>query len=270
MKKSLSKILARMAKDGDIETVAEIIEEMIEPGEDPATASGGNLAESEVIRNEQAPQCGAATIENAESAMVAEDPAAVVETPEGATIVVDEATLGEVISRLDQIISLLQPAAADEDPAEEVAEVIEEAVEAAVAAAEEPVLPEGLSEAIQPEDVAEIVEEILDPVGGEVVSEVLDPLADECGEEEQEVLSTGDALRTALRAVRPALARMPKKQRARVCADIAARLKKPSGRRGADAGVYAALATARRKPSRGNPADLGKRIMANRNINCRK
>ena len=62
MKKSLSKILARMAKDGDIETVAEIIEEMIEPGEDPATASGGNLAESEVIRNEQAPQCGAAVL----------------------------------------------------------------------------------------------------------------------------------------------------------------------------------------------------------------
>ena len=269
MKKSLSKILARMAKDGDIETVAEIIEEMIEPGEDPATASGGNLAESEVIRNEQAPQCGAATIENAESAMVAEDPAAVVETPEGATIVVDEATLGEVLSRLDQIISLLQPAAADEDPVEEVAEAVEEAVEAAVAAAEEPVLPEGLSEAIQPEDVAEIVEEILDPTA-EAVSEVLDPLADECGEEEQEVLSTGDALRTALKAVRPALARMPKKQRARVCADIAARLKKPSGRRGMDAGVYAALASARRKPPRGNPADLGKRIMANRNINCRK
>jgi hypothetical protein len=284
MKKSLSKILARMAKDGDIETVAEIIEEMIEP--ENAEAEAAEVAE-----------------EVAEAAAeVAEDPAAVVETPEGATIVVDEATLGEVLSRLDQIISLLTPAAADEDPAEEVAEAVEEVVEAAVAAAEgEPlttagggsfvrgevtrnkrspqwgaapiegaeVLPEGLSEAIQPEDVAEIVEEILDPVAGEAVSEVLDPLADECGEEEQEVLSTGDALRTALKAVRPALARMPKKQRARVCADIAARLKKPSGRRGADAGVYAALASARRRPPRRNAADLGKRIMANRNINLR-
>ena len=115
------------------------------------------------------------------------------------------------------------------------------------------------------ETVAGIIEEIMEPI-----SEVLDPAADECGEEEQEVLSTGDALRTALRAVGPALARMPKKQRARVCADIAARLKKPSGRRGADAGVYAALAAARRKPPRRNAADLGKRIMANRNINCRK
>ena len=196
--------------------------------------------------------------------MVAEDPAAVVETPEGATIVVDEATLGEVLSRLDQIIALLQPAATDDDPVGEIAEAVEEALEAVIAA-EDPVTDEDLTEGTTPEEVAGIIEEIMEPI-----SEVLDPLADECGEEEQEVLSTGDALRTALKAVRPALARMPKKQRARVCADIAARLKKPSGRRGADAGVYAALATARRKPSRGNPADLGKRIMANRNINCRK
>ncbi len=34
MKKSLSKVLARMAKDGDIETVAGIIEEMLEPETD--------------------------------------------------------------------------------------------------------------------------------------------------------------------------------------------------------------------------------------------
>ena len=44
MKKSLSKILARMAKDGDIETVAEIIEEMIEP-ETPAEAAAEEIAE---------------------------------------------------------------------------------------------------------------------------------------------------------------------------------------------------------------------------------
>ena len=78
MKKSLSKILARMAKDGDIETVAEIIEEMIEPeaAETPAEAVAGEVAEA--------------------AAEVAEDPAAVVETPEGTTIVVDEARLPEV------------------------------------------------------------------------------------------------------------------------------------------------------------------------------
>ena len=194
MKKSLSKILARMAKDGDIETVAEIIEEMIEPE---------GTAEAEA----------AAAVEEAAEAVetVAEDPAAVMETPEGTTIVVDEDTLAGIISRLDRLIELLTPApAADDDPVEEIAEAVEEAIEAAAAAEEEPVLPdEDLPESLSPEDVAEIVGEILEPVSAEALSEVLDPVEDECGEEEeQEVLSTGDALRTALRAVRPALARI--------------------------------------------------------------
>ena len=251
MKKSLSKILARMAKDGDIETVAEIIEEMIESEspETPEEAIGEAVTETIVPA----------------AAEIAEETEA---APEEAT---DEATLADIVTRLDRIIELLTPGpASDEDPVEEIAEAVEEALEA-VAAEEEAVLPdEDLPEVLNPEEVAEIVEEILEPVPAEAISEILDPVEDECGEEEQEVLSTGDALRTALKAVRPALARMPKKQRARVCADIAARLRKPSGRRGADAGVYAALAAAKRKPPRRNAADLGKRIMASRNINCRK
>ena len=104
MKKSLSRILARMAKDGDIETVAEIIEEMIEP--ETAETPIETLAE---------------TVAEIAPAVAAAEPEAVIQTPE-ATIVVDEATLGDIISRLDQIISLLSPAATDEDPVEEVAE----------------------------------------------------------------------------------------------------------------------------------------------------
>ena len=264
MKKSLSKILARMAKDGDIETVAEIIEEMIEP-EGAAEAAAAAVAEE--------------VAEAAET--IAEDPAAVVETPEGATIVVDESTLADIVSRLDRLIELLTPGpASDENPMEEIAEVVEEAIEAATAGeGGDPSTAFGMTEeaigvtpeVLEPEDVAEIVEEILEPVSMEALSEVLDPLGDECEEEEeQEVLSTGDALRVALKAVRPALAKMPKKQRARVCADIAARLRKPAGRRGTDTGVYASIAAKKRKPYRGNPADLGKRIMASRNINCRR
>ena len=242
MKKSLSKILARMAKDGDIETVAEIIEEMIEP-EAPA----------EAVAEEAAEEVAEAVAE------VAEEPAAVVETPEGATIVVDEDTLGEVISRLDQIITLLTPAAADENPAEEIAEAVEEAIEAVTAEeAEEEVL---LPEVTTPEEISEMVQEILDPV-----SEVIGAEEDECEEPEPEVLSTGDALRAALRAVGPALAKMPKKQRQRVCADIAARLNGKGGRKGADAGIYAALAAARRKPA-ADPKDLGRRIMEKRSAN---
>ena len=245
MKKSLSKILARMAKDGDIETVAEIIEEMIEP-EAPA----------EAVAEEAAEEVAEAVAE------VAEEPAAVVETPEGATIVVDEDTLGEVISRLDQIITLLTPAAADEDPAEEIAEAVEEAIEAVTAEeAEEEVL---LPEVTTPEEISEMVQEILDPA-----SEVIGPGEDECEEPEPEVLSTGDALRAALRAVGPALAKMPRKQRQRVCADIAARLNGKTGRKGADAGIYAALAAARRKPA-ADPKDLGRRIMEKRSANRAK
>ena len=264
MKKSLSKILARMAKDGDIETVAEIIEEMIEP-EGAAEAAAAAVAEE--------------VAEAAET--IAEDPAAVVETPEGATIVVDESTLADIVSRLDRLIELLTPGpASDENPMEEIAEVVEEAIEAATAGeGGDPSTAFGMTEeaigvtpeVLEPEDVAEIVEEILEPVTMETLSEVLDPLGDECEEEEeQEVLSTGDALRVALKAVRPALARMPRKTRARVCADIAARLRRPTGRRVTDAGVYAAIAAKKRRPYRGNPADLGKRIMASRNINCRR
>jgi len=254
MKKSLSKILARMAKDGDIETVAEIIEEMI----DPESAE----TPEEVV--EQVTE---------EVAPALEDPAAVVETPE-ATIVVDESTLEDIVSRLDKIIELLTPAAVDDDPVEEIAEAVEEALEAVAAAAEEdePAMDEDLGETLDPEEIAEIVEEILEPVPSEAISEILDPLEDECGEEEQEVLSTGDTLRTALTAVRPMLLKMPKKQRAEVGMDIAARLRKPAGRRGADAYAYADMKShaAKRKPPRKNAAELGKRIMASRNINCRK
>ena len=258
MKKSLSKILARMAKDGDIETVAEIIEEMIEPeGTETSVAA-----------------VAAVVAEAAET--VAEDPAAVVETPEGTTIVVDESTLADIVSRLDRLIELLTPGPVyDDDPIEEIAEAVEEAIEAATAEEGDPSTVVGMTmedpEVLEPEDVAEIVEEILEPVSMEALSEVLDPNGDECEEEEeQEVLATSDALRVALKAVRPALAKMPKKQRARVCADIAARLRRPAGRRGTDAGVYASIAAKKRKPYRGNPADLGKRIMASRNIICRK
>ena len=104
MKKSLSKALARMARDGDAETVAEIIEELIEP----ETGSEQHGPEPAV-----------------------EDPAAVIETPEETTITVDESTLDDVIERLDRIIELLAAPALDEDPAEQIAEVIEEAIEAA-------------------------------------------------------------------------------------------------------------------------------------------
>ena len=75
-------------------------------------------------------------------------------------------------------------------------------------------------------------------------------------------MSTGDALRAALTSIRPALAKMPKKERRKVCADIASRLNGKTVREG----IYGALNDAVRKPPRAD-ADLGKKIMASRNPN---
>ena len=134
-----------------------------------------------------------------------------------------------------------------------IAEAVEEAVEAA-AAEEEP----GHGEGISVEEISELVGEILDPGASEVIGE-----EDEC-DPGREVIPAGDALRAALRAVSPYLAKLPKKQRRRVCADISACLNGKAV--GADAGIYAAMAAASQKPAP-HPGDLGKHIMATRNAN---
>jgi len=258
MKKSLVKKLVRLAKDGDpeaIEAVAELLEEVAEIEAVEGTGSEETLAEPV-----------------AETVPAAE-PTAVVETPE-ATIVIDEATLGEILSRLDQIISLLAPLAADEDPecdpVEEIVEAVGEAVQEAVAAAaEDPEVTEDdedgdLPAAATPEAVAAMVEEIVEPALSEVLEP--DPAEDECGEEEELSAVTGDALRAALNTFRPALMKMPEKQRRKISADIAGRMCRQSGRRAMDGRTYAAMASAsRRRAPYG--ADLGRRIMARRNPN---
>ena len=234
MKKSLSKVLARMAKDGDIETVAEFIEEMIEPETEPVEAAAEAVAEAvaEAAEPEEKP-----AVENAET-----------------VIAIDEASLTDILSRLDQIIALLTPAAADDIP-EEIAEAVEEALEA--------------SEAADPmaEEVSAAMEEILEPVASVILEEEGD------GEEDPlpETLRTDDALRAALAAVRPVLVRMPKKARRKMAGDIAARLRRTraSGRGTTGTDAYAALASARRRTAPAS-ADLGRRIMEKRNVNYKK
>ena len=221
MKRSLSKVLARMAKDGDLDTVAGIIEEMIAP-DAPETPAPEPEPEQE--------------------------PAA--EAPEVQNVVIDESALASLLERLDRIVALLEPAAAD-GAAEEVSEAVEEALEAAAQVPEDPAAGE----------VAAVMEEILDPVASAVLE------AEEDADEEEDLpatLCTGDALRAALAAVRPVLARMPRKERQQVAGDIAARLRRGS-RRTADSDVYAVLASARRRTAPAS-ADLGRRIMEKRNI----
>lgn len=228
MKKSLSKVLARMAKDGDIETVAEFIEEMIGPEAEPVEEAAEAVAEAVA---EAAEPEGTPAVENAET-----------------VIAIDEESLNGILSRLDRIITLLTPAAADENP-EEIAEAIEEAIEAAAD-------PMG-------EEVSAAMEEILEPVSSVILEE------EEDGEDPlPEALRTDDALRAALAAVRPVLARMPKKARRKMAGDIAARLRstRASGRGTTGTDAYAALASARRRTAPAS-ADLGRKIMEKRNAN---
>ena len=241
LKKSLTKLLARMARDGDVETVAEFIEEMI--GEETPGEAAAEVAEAV-----------------AETAEAPAEPV-IVEAPEAQEITIDEETCTGILERLDKLIALLTPAAGDEDPGEEIAEVVEEVIEAVAA---EEAAPEENSVPAE-EEVAEILEEILEPEVSTTLEE-----ADEDDPEEPDC--TQDALRAALTAMRPALSRMSRKQRKKACADIAARLKNQR-RNVRDGSAVPHLRNGENRPfvpGKGNPMDLGKRIMASRNPNYRK
>ena len=243
MKKPLSKILARMAKDGDVESVAEFIGELI--GEEPE-------APVEAVAEEVAE-----VVEEAAEAVAAAEEPVTVEVPENHEITIDEESLAGIIQRLDQLIALLTPAApaGDEDPeaAEEIAEVVEEVLEAAQAE-EAPISAE--------EEVAQIVETILEPAVSTTLEEE-EQEGDACGDPDDPENVGSDALRAALLAVRPALARMTPGQRKKASRDIAARLprRSPNGRDS----IYAS-----RSKQTANYADLGQRIMEKRNPHFHK
>lgn len=247
MKKSLYKKLCKMARDGDpeaLEAVAEIAEEILEAGEDPSVEV--------VVAPEAAPVEAIAE--------TSADPAAS-EPEAGVVVSADEDGLAGIIERLDTIIGLLKPAAApaaDEDPVEEIVGAVEEAVAAVAAGEETPA--EAEAEAV--EEIAEVVEEVVE----DPMSSVIDPTADECGDPEEPQNSTSDALRAALSAIRPALTKMSRKQRQRVSADIAAKLK--ASQKGPSA--YVAIAAAKDGKSETDIKDLGKRIMEKRNPNYGK
>jgi hypothetical protein len=245
MKKPICKLLARMAKDGDVESVAEIIEELI-------------TAENETPEETAEPVAVAvATAGPGETAAVE-----AAESPETKAPASDDDPLRLILEKLDQLIALLTPAvpAADEEtaPLEEVAEIVREAVETAEAEK---------ADELTPAEVEAIVAEVIEPE----VSSVLPPDDNQEGDcNSPDRPCSADALRAALTAVRPTLAGLSVRERRKVCGDIAARLygRTPA----ADAGVYAALASSRRRPagSAGSAADLGRRIMEKRNPNYRK
>lgn len=251
--KKISRLLARMAKDGDIEEVAEMIEELIEPEavEIPTPMVTAPL-QPVVAYPAPAPEVAEAVAPEQEENTQDDDP------------------LLKIMEMLQEIMNRLPPAAdcggnpdcnKDEEPVEEVEEVVEEILEAVGLAEETPA---------DPEDVAEAVVASLEPE-----SSVLEPeVEDEDPEEDPEAVraATADALRSALKAFQPAISKMTRKQkdtfykslRSR-CADRAARVRRSQV---ADtSGVYAALSRLPSPVKGEDPKEIGKRIMENRNPN---
>ena len=249
MKKSLTRLLARMAKDGDVETVAEFIEEMIEGEPDTPAEAAAEVA-----------------AEVAEAAAPAAEPV-VVEAPEAREITIDEDTVAGIIERLDRLITLLTPAApaADEDPeaseAEEIAELVEEVVEAAVA---------GEGAAGPAEEAAEGIGEIIESVltsGPSVTLE--DPESDADPDCDDPSPFSEDSIRVVMKAIGPALARLPRKLRRKTASDLAAGIR-AARRKYAGNGHASLLAPRAQKDSADVYKALGERIMASRNANYHK
>ena len=177
------------------------------------------------------------------------------EAPETQNVIIDEEGLAGVIERLDRIIGLLTPAAADDDPVEEVSEAIGEMLAAAAQQNEDPVAGE----------LAEVMEEVLDPV----ISTVLEPSENGGETALSDTRNAGDALKTALEVVRPVLSRLSKPQRRKVVRDMAVRYWKNNNRFVTNREVYSTMngAGGRRQT---DSAELGRRIMARRNPSYRK
>ena len=261
MKKSLTKLLARMARDGDAETVAEFIEEMIE-GESETKAEAAAEAVEEVAE--------------AAAGAVAE---AVSEGGNGSTnpgCAADEETLGGILERLDRLIELLtlEPGA-DEDPEkaeseegseiseEEMAEVVEEVIEAVSGEGSGEALPEEISGESAVEEVAEIIEAILEPDVSVTLEETSE--GDEDPDNPEDICSN-DMLRHALANSAVKFRKMSPRQRRKAAADIAAQVRKKR-RKGANSGYDLMLNRRPQKDSRSVYNALGKRIMAARNAN---
>ena len=264
MKKSLTKLLARMARDGDAETVAEFIEEMIE-GESETKAEAAAEAVEEVAE--------------AAAGAVAE---AVSEGGNGSTnpgCAADEETLGGILERLDRLIELLTLApGADEEPEEaeseegseiseeEMAEVVEEVIEAVSGEGSGEALSDEISGESAVEEVAEIIEAILEPDVSVTLEESSE--GDEDPDNPEDICSN-DMLRHALANSAVKFRKMSPRQRRKAAADIAAQVRKKR-RKGANSGYDLMLNRRPQKDSRSVYNALGKRIMAARNANYKR
>ncbi len=286
--KRTARLMAHMAKDGETEELAEMIAELMEPGVIESADPAGEAAEI------------AETVEEIlEEAPAAEEPAAVV-VPENREITID---CGEqIVSLLQQIISLLQPAAdcgsskpaEDEDPADDPAEAVAEAVLEAMAdpglSADpvEAIVEEVVGEALQEDPaeaaagIAEAIETaVADPgiIDGDPDSGLIEP-------EEANDTATRDLLRRTLPAFRPAIRNLSSEDRRRMIRRIVSGIRAEDRNRVASGSpaegystgpianatrdAYGLLRNPSRYGSAGSDKSLGERIMAKRNANLRK
>ena len=237
MNKSLLKKLTRMAKDGDteaIEVLAEMAEQLVGPGNAETVVAVAAEPESET----PAPAAG----------QPAGNPAPEESEPESAR---DDDALAAIVERLDRLIALLSPAGTDEEPEENPGALTAAQIEQVVAE----VVENGVENGEDPGTIAETVAEVVAPEASAVIG------PDGEGDCDRP-LTAGDALRAALKSIRPALKRMSPAERVKVCADISAGLRKTG-----DSRVYAGMLSASRPQA--DPAELGERIMKARNINRR-
>ena len=250
--RKLARVLARMARDGETEEVAEILEEILDPAAVPTAPEGG----------ESGPLPGVPAL-----AAAAPEAPVVVETPADQPVLVDCGP--EILEALNRIVSLLSaPAAAegagalpsaDEGPEAAGAEALADPAAEAVAQAAAGALAEAVSEAAEAALPGGDAEE------AESVSGLLEPETDEDPEDPE--IRTGDALRAALAVFRPQLRRMSPQARRRFNADVAARMRSLNRPAPGARSAYAALCPAAARDR--SAQSLGQRIMASRNANLR-
>ena len=253
-KKSLwrAKMMARMAQDGDVEGLAEIITELMGEEEPPVEV---NVPEDQPVVVDCGPQILEAL--NQIIALLSAPAADACGTDPQQDEDVEETAAVEAVAEA-------VTEAAAENMAETVAEAVAEAVEAMdpVVPAEDPV--EALvAEILEPDTDENEEAEVMSIVSG--ILEPEDPESDECLDPDAR---TADALRAALASFRPQLQRMTPDERQRFNADVAARMKKLTRKPAGKPNAYAAL---RQAASRDRAAQtLGQKIMASRNANYRK
>ncbi len=296
----VARIMAKMARDGETEELAEVIAEIMEP-EIPAPLDEIPLlpadpviagAVEEILEGDE------------EEAAPAEAPVEV-NVPENHEITIDCGM--EILELLKQIVSLLSPAGdedpepqiADEDPTEgcgdeDNAEAAAEALAEAVTTAVENATGEMLTPDEDPLTamVAEAVEQAVSSEAGEALNafgalEAEAPLLPD-GEEELAALliepqtdedlpseQTTDALRAAMVTFRPILKNMAPAARRKAVAKIASNLKardrkRTQGKKGArTSDTYARLKGAARRGGKETTEDLGRKIMSARNPHYR-